>query len=806
MSSRLEQLFALAVEQPVHLQEEFLLRECAGDSGLLTRLRCLLESDRTAAVADFWNLSQPPCATDPWIGRTVGAWRIVDTIGKGGMGTVYRAVRADSEYEQFAAIKLVTGGGLDTDLLIARFRAERQILARLVHPNIGRLLDGGTVPGGLPYLVMEYIDGEPLNEYCEGRQLDERARLRLFLDICSAVHFAHQHLVIHRDLKPGNILVTASGEPKLLDFGIAKLIMPEPVAYASDTPTIGLPLMTPRYASPEQVRGEAITTASDVYSLGVVLYELIAGVSPYGQTTASTMDVLRAVCDEDPQPPSVAAGKAGGDIDNIVLMALRKDPARRYASVEQFAEDIRRYLDGAPVIAHQDTLQYRAGKFLRRHTMGVIATALMLVLLSAGVAGIAWQSHLAQVQKQRAERRFDDVRRLANYFLFDFHDAIQNVPGTLAARQLLVKRSEEYLDSLAREAADDHNLESELAAAYTRVGTLTFDVPLALESHRKALSIMQRLVRAEPQNAHYREQLASCYSMVASLLRESGDSLGALENARQATLTLEDLVKSDPNNRYDRDQLAYSYMETGRLLARVGRSAEALTLHRKALQSTTTLLALEPHNREYERAVMVSSLFLARTLEAAADYKAALAQSQSALRTAESLSRSDPSSSVYQRDVWIGHLRVAQADAKTGDLAAALSQYLSALPYIEHLAAADKGDRGHWHGVALTYLGIANVLADRRRFREARVNYGKAVAIAEDLISKDPNKTEARIDLASIYTKFGTALLQAGDRSQASRLLKRARTLFEDAARKDPANVEIARARAELPSVPPASE
>jgi serine/threonine protein kinase/tetratricopeptide (TPR) repeat protein len=409
--ARLTELFDAAVALPVKDRATYLAGACTGDPAMRAEVERLVSAHERAAgfielpavaAAGAWpdGESEPPAT-----GRRFGPYRVVREIARGGMGAVYLAERADGQYEQRAALKLIKRG-MDTDLLLQRFRAERQILASLDHPNIARLLDGGTTDDGRPYFVMEYIEGEPVDAYADARRLSIPQRLELFLHVCSAVAYAHRHLVVHRDIKPANILVTADGVPKLLDFGIAKVFDPE-----ADEPTssvTGFRLLTPEYASPEQVEGRHATAASDVYSLGVVLYELLTGRSPYRVTSRDPLEVAAAVRTTDPERPSTAVSRnenaaegvprrpglewdratatatgttdglrrrLRGDLDTIVLMALRKEPARRYPSVEQLAEDVQRHLDGLPVRARPDSSGYRAAKFLRRNRAAVIAAA-----------------------------------------------------------------------------------------------------------------------------------------------------------------------------------------------------------------------------------------------------------------------------------------------------------------------------------------------------------------------------------------------------------------------------------------------
>jgi serine/threonine protein kinase/tetratricopeptide (TPR) repeat protein len=420
---RCEELFHSARQLDGQAREAFLREACAGDQTLLADVERLLAADDRAGDFIVSPAVAPPSAwadaAESWAGRRVGPYNVVREIGRGGMGAVYLAERADGQYRQRVALKLIKRG-MDTEQVLARFRAERQILASLDHPNIARLVDGGSTTEGLPYLVMEYIDGQPIDAFADERRLMVADRLRLFLQVCDAVSYAHGQGVIHRDIKPLNILVTPSGVPKLLDFGIAK-VMGEAADEVTSTVT-GLRLLTPEYASPEQIEGRHATAASDVYALGVVLYELLTGRSPYRLASRAPQDVAAAVCTTEPDRPSAAVTRAQpnpggtgrrrrheaadhaafagaisarqlsrqlrGDLDTIVLVALRKEPGRRYASVAAFADDLRRHLGGQPVLARTDGAPYRVGKFVRRNRAGVAAGIAMLA--AVGVAAVEW--------------------------------------------------------------------------------------------------------------------------------------------------------------------------------------------------------------------------------------------------------------------------------------------------------------------------------------------------------------------------------------------------------------------------------
>ncbi|HEX2250310.1 MAG TPA: protein kinase [Gemmatimonadales bacterium] len=418
---------------------ERLLRSCERAEGLLPKPA----AEACASLLASFTADEVPTES------RIGPYRIVREAGRGGMGTVYVAERADDQYRKRVALKLVRRG-LDDTHLVRRFLEERQILASLDHPHIAQLLDGGVMPGGLPWYAMEYVDGLPMDRYCDEHRLSVERRLRLFLDVCEAVQYAHRNLVVHRDLKPSNILVTADGEVKLLDFGIAKLLAQSDAPGEALTRT-GFRAMTPEYASPEQVRGDAISTASDVYSLGIVLYELLTGQRPYRLGGRAPHEIERAILGEQPERPSTVAGRGGadtamlrgmtpdrlcrrlrGDLDTIVLTAMRKEPDRRYATAEQLAADIRRHLDGLPVAARRDTWRYRAGKFVGRHPAGVASAAAFALLLSGA-------SVVTMVQSARTAHERDKAEQISTFLvdLLRAPDPYRGRGGAITVRELL---------------------------------------------------------------------------------------------------------------------------------------------------------------------------------------------------------------------------------------------------------------------------------------------------------------------------------------------------------------------------------
>jgi eukaryotic-like serine/threonine-protein kinase len=427
---QVKELFTLALERDPEERRSFLRQACAGDDALRTEVESLLSSFDGAATF----LEDSPAAdlltaqSRAIVGKRIGAYRIIREIGHGGMAVVYLGERDDQNYRKQVAIKMVKSG-IDSEQILQRFRNERQTLAALDHSNIVKLLDGGSSEDGSPYLVMEYVEGLPIDRYCDFNQLSIDARLRLFCEVCSAVQYAHEKLVIHRDLKPGNILIAKGGVPRLLDFGIAKLLNPECFQTALVTRTNWRP-MTPEYASPEQIRGQGVTIATDIYSLGVLLFELLTGHRPYRSADQSLLEMERLICEGEPEKPSAVVNRTeektssdgdsrvaitpegvssqrallpaelhrrlSGDLDTIVMKALRKEAERRYGSVKELSRDIESYLTGMPVKARNPTIAYRSGKFLRRHQES-LAAALVVLAVVAGIA--AWQVHRVSRQK-----------------------------------------------------------------------------------------------------------------------------------------------------------------------------------------------------------------------------------------------------------------------------------------------------------------------------------------------------------------------------------------------------------------------
>jgi non-specific serine/threonine protein kinase/serine/threonine-protein kinase len=759
----------------------YLDQACAGDAELRREVDSLLAANDAAtggflagkAIDHLTGLegSVPDVLQgDQLEGRGIGPYLVIEEIGHGGMGTVYRAIRADDQYQQQVAIKVVRSG-LGDRLAIQRFKAERQILANLDHANIARLLDGGTTEDERPYVVMEYIEGVPVDEYADAHQLSLRARLNLFRTICSAVAFAHQRLVIHRDIKPANILVTRSGEPKLLDFGIAKILDDELSEEASAPTVTMVRLMTPEYASPEQVRGEPVTTATDVYSLGVVLYVLLTGKRPYRVTSRKTHDIVQAVLEMAPEKPSISNRRLRGDLDNIILRALRKEPERRYASVEQFSEDIRRHLEGLPVSARPDTLAYRGSKFVRRHKWAVIAATLAVLALLGGMAATLREAYIAQNERERAERRFDDTRQLANSLLFEVYDAIQNLPGATPARKVLVDRALQYLDKLANEAKGDLSLQRELAAAYERVGDVQGgfrssnlgDTAGFIASYRKALAIREAVWRGDLKNPESERELFQTHLRLSDALMASGDLKDAVDQVKQMLPIAEKLAADDPNNLSNRRNLAAAHLDYGWKRSGLGDWKGGLEDCREASAMLESIAATDPSDKRTRRILAIA---YERVAELVATYEGrhteSLQMEQKALAVEQELLRQAPRNTDIERLKAWDTMRLGEEMLAGGNLTQGIEKYSDALNQFQALSEADPKSVQFHNDVAavLGRIGAAHLtqgnaklaVADFERSLAQIENFSRTGALEIDALEI---KAQDQFRLAGAYERAG---------------------------------------------------
>jgi non-specific serine/threonine protein kinase/serine/threonine-protein kinase len=687
-----------ALERPPEEREAFVTAACGRDEALAGEVRSIV---RAAAHADAY-LEGPIglSATGAASGTRIGPWRIVCPLGHGGMASVYLAERADAEFTQRAALKLVRGGFFD-DVLRRRFDDERRILASLEHPCIARFIDGGATADGVPYVTLEYVEGVRIDEFCESSRLGLRDTLALFRHVCSAVEYAHQRLIVHRDIKASNILISADGTPKLLDFGIAKLI--DPAAIQQQTHTL-LRVATPESASPEQLRGEPVTTATDIYSLGVLLYRLVTGVSPYRGPMASEVDLLRAVCEETPIAPSrFMAGPTppatrwlrrgrNDDLDHILLKALRKEPDRRYLSVEQFSNDLQRYLEARPVAAAPDSRAYRVRKFLARHRAGTVAAAVLVLAVAAGVSATAWQARIAGRERARAQAQFDAVRSLANAVLGEVYDAIATLPGSVPAQRLVLAKATAYLDSLVPQAADDVALRVELARGYMRLGQVLGAPGLpnlgdragAQQSYEKAAALLEPLV-GRSTDSGVRFSLADTYSRLGSLADDDAVRLARF----RAGLAL---VENPPDDVRAFGVVQSLWSAVGQAHINASRFEEATHAAHEAVAAAQRAYALAPQDLHVSRNLSLALKSKGALLERGGSPDAALVDYGQARDLDLARVHRDPAGSLWKLDLSFSYGSIATALARKGELNEAIAIYREAVALREQAANAEPDD------------------------------------------------------------------------------------------------------------------
>jgi serine/threonine protein kinase/tetratricopeptide (TPR) repeat protein len=719
-------------------------------------------------------------------GRTLGSYRVIRAVGHGGMGAVYLAVRDDDEFKKRVAIKLLRPG-MATDDLVRRFRNERQILASIDHPNIARLLDGGTTEEGLPYFLMEYVEGEPIDRYCDAHGLSVRERLELFRTVCAAVHFAHQNLVVHRDLKPGNILVTADGVVKLLDFGIAKLLKPELYSDRAEATRVEERLLTPDYASPEQARGETVTTASDVYSLGVLLYELLTGHLPYRLSGLSLHEVTRVICEVDPRKPSTVIGEVeertrgdgttakltpeliaktregrpdrlrrrlAGDLDAIVMRAMRKEPQRRYGSAEQLSEDIRRHLEGHPVAARKGTFSYNAGKFVRRHRVGVAMAAAAVVALVAFSAVLAVQSARLARERDRAEREAAKAQAVSTFLqeTLSSADPYEGQGRDVTVVEVLKAASDKLGRSFADQPEVAAALRHTMGNTYAGLGLLDEAEPWL----RQALQMRQDILGSE-----HLDVAASMHDL-ARLLKDKGEYEEAERMSREALAMRRRLLGSETV------EVAESVINLGTILDDQGRYEAAEAQYRESLAIRRRLLG----NESAEVAESLNNV--AGVLHEQGDYEGAepLYRESLAIRR-RALGESHP-------DVGASLNNLAGLLRSKGDYEAAEGLYREAL-------ASDRASLGEAHPSFATTLGnLGQLLLDRGDLAAAESLLREALAIKRAALGDEhPN-------VATSLNNLGLVFQKKGDHASAESLHREALLLWRKVLGDEHPNVAIA--------------
>jgi eukaryotic-like serine/threonine-protein kinase len=831
------ELFEQALSLPVGERTACIDRASDGDDDLRGEVNSLLASHKAApggfvqekiknAVISFHEMRVAEHQA-----TRIGPYRLIRELGHGGMGTVFLAERDDKQYKATVAIKLVRPG-MDTEFILARFRRERQTLARLQHPNIAHLLDGGTTGDGLPYIVMEYVDGQVITQHAQQQKLDITARVILFLSVCSAVDYAHRNFVIHRDLKPGNVLVDSQGVPKLLDFGICKLLCADTLSAVSGEETMP-GMMTPNYASPEQIRGEAVTLLSDVYSLGVLLYEMLSDKCPRRFASLTAQGIASGMQKEIPLASAavedeVLARQLSGDLDNILMRALETEPQRRYDSAALFADDLRRYLLHEPVRARPQTRWYRALKFIRRNQGKVTAAAAMFVVLAGTLAVSLREAHIANT-------RLAQVRGLANKLVFDVHDAVHDLPGATPARQVIVQTAITYLDSVAAAVKGDPQAERELASAYRKLGDVQGNVvganlgdPAgALVSYHKALVLMENIIRRKPSDAAaqterlvlfhrigtiqaytkktsdavqtyqnairigtpliasadnpFKSALADLYIESCDAKRNMGDNQGSLQDASEALRLYREIEASGTATPAMLQSLATADAAVGMAESKLGRLQDALGHYREGTEQMEKLAASEPHNASLRRDLMLAYGHVADVsgnpnLENLGDQAGALQAYRRAAEIGKALYEADPANEQAGADYGIVLSRVATT-MDNSDLKAKAAAHRESLQVLNNVARISPSNLSLQLYLAYGNQQLGDTLKMNRDFAAAEKAYSEAVTIA------DSARKSGQIGFVTLVVVSNLKLAQNSvARAHRSQALEFARRAFEASA------------------------
>ncbi len=783
---RVKEIFHQALVQPRAERGAFVAAQTKDEPTLAAEVNSLLEAhDESSGFLNEAAVDLRPALMN-YAGQKIGHYVVERQLGEGGMGAVYLARREMDGFAMPVAIKLIRWAAF-SESVERRFRMERQILARLHHKNIPLLVDGGVTPEGLPYLVTEYVEGQPLDGYMRSHPLGLRARLDLFLEICSAVAEAHRNLIVHGDLKPSNVLVTPEGNVKLLDFGISRLLVDDEQAAQNAT----VPAMTPAWASPEQLRGELPLIASDCYSLGRLLYYLLTGAAAVNPSGRTPLQVLEGLAVAAPVLPSKAASdpELAGDLDNITLKALECSPEERYRSVELLAEDIQAFLESRPVSARAHTWRYRTQKFVGRNKGVVAAVTLLAVTLSGGLAATLWQARIAQRNYERAERRFADVRRLANSFLFEMDEAIAKLPGSTPVRGTLVRNAVQYLDGLAAEAAGDSLLQEELAAAYEKVGDIQGrpssanlgDTGGAIASYRKAMAIREALEQApatEDDQRRRRDALAATYVQLSSALKAAGDYRSGLELDRKALGMRQKLLDAEPGNPVRRRAVASSFTALGGSLSQLGAWPGVIDMRRQALEQYEALAVGNPASEPDQRGLALARQRMGSILMHERQFALALKQYRMGVATARGVVERNPGSRGDLLNLGQGLMGLGRCLVQSGDAVSGAAELASARKIFEQMERADPREVRGRTLLATNWMFSARAELALGKAGEALVWGQRSLGEREKLSGENPVNAGAFGEVAEAHDLLGDVRAAQGQRETAELEWRRAREMF----------------------------
>jgi len=823
-----QDIFQHAIELPARARSDYLEGVCGGDEELRCEVASLLANDiddtetlRLIVSSDLDGLAQDSSSSEE--GLRVGPYRLIRELDGGGMGVVYLAVRSDDHYFQMVAVKMIRKG-MASPALLQRFRAERQILATLTHPYIGAILDGGDTADGRPYIVMEYVEGRPITLASETLGLSIRQRIELFRPVCSAVHFAHQRLIIHRDIKPSNVLVTSEGVVKLIDFGISKPLAPDLIPGKLAPTEAGERLLTPDYASPEQVLNQKLTTTSDVYSLGVLLFELLTGSRPYTLRGLSPAAAERMICEQENRKPSSVEElsrqtrkELAGDLDRIVLMAMDKDPSRRYTSANELDQDLLRFLEGRPVLARKATPIYRLGKFIRRHRTAALMACVTLVVTIAAALVDSWRSRVAS-------RRVEQVGSYADSAISDLADKLQQSSASVETQAALFRSAIKSLDELRRNSGDDPRLLLRLSKAYSRVGDLEGspsvanlgnsnaavvsyrealrtataaraklpgeesteavieaydrlgaiefflgDTPEARNNYNRSLFLAQELRQQKPDDPVRRRILAMSYAHLGDVQLDNLETDQALKSFHAA---LEIFGGQDPDQESQRT-LAGLYYRVAGALGELGFQADAVSNLRRAVDIFESLAQRSPSSRRAKRTLFTAYYQIVGPLAGSevlnvGDSKEAQSYARKALAIAEALAAGDIKNAQASSDLAFAYEGMGESFRSTQPTTAS-AWYRQSIALTKAQAPLYPAGNQVQESVAWRDEELAAVLPGVQHAAERLGLLQEANSVWKDMVIARPGKQQYRVGLMRSYCRLGDAELAVSDLAKARR-------------------------------------
>ena len=840
---RLRQSFEKVLAAPPH-ERTVILRELSGSVPAMADelQRMLVARSKFDSLLDqplVGPVIAEPSPTANRIGSRVGPYLLEKELGRGGMGVVYQASRVDGTFQRRVAIKILRRDR-NGDLFLDRFQRERQILAQLNHPHIAAIVDGGATAEDEPYFVMEYVDGVPVTTYCRSHDLNVDRKLDLFLQICDAVQYAHRSLTVHRDLKPGNILVTEAGAVKLLDFGIAKLIDAE--SQLPDEAAATAAILTPEYTSPEQIRREPITTSADVFSLGILLYEIITGEHPFRRKDSLPHEVMRAICEDDPPAPSAVARRGSrrlrGELDAIALTALRKQSAWRYPSVEQLADDVGRYRRGWPVLAKGNGVSYRLRKFAHRQWLPLTAATLLMFLLVAGIVSTKRQARIAddarrnaeylraqaereratadreravaeqtgriateqrslaeertrevEIERQRERKRYGEVRSLASTLLFDLYDGIRDLAGSTTARRLIVAKAQQELELLSAESGNDIAVQRDLAAAYERMGELRVDphrpnkkdAAAALDAYSHGVELRKKIANSPGAVPDDRRELALS-------LAKLGDGQYYAANIKQALVFYQEawdlaqrLLRADPANSGLRRALAQVGERRCFGILASGNTGGAIESCREGIAISSQLGKTLPDDVEVQRIVAGNEGSYANALRLSQKPQDAVAEARQALEALHRLETLAPNNAEYRREASSAESILASSLAAAGDSEGSTEAFRRAVQSMEVAVEIDPSDLGSPLRLAVTLRAYSHKMATGND----KAGSHDAASEALQLLSKTADKPEAG---PIEWNEYADALLKVDwpDLQQPAKALSLAQKAAASTGRRNP--------------------